>query len=236
MPEQFDKTNFRVETLPPKREQLGPSPTQVGDVWHRVEGSHIGDEVYQGMRLEWTSWRCIKTTPQGAWFKCVEWNYKKPRFALTNGARTICRTKREALERLIARKVRHIGILNGEVIAAQDTLDAARTALAQCEDAAKPMITRSKSTPGGADSTLKAFRMEPGEEAPVYAATDADEAARTFFSDDGIQVAPGFPEEITDEELDAEIPEFDENECLTGRVTSIRKILAEATDPGLLYW
>lgn len=86
------------------------------------------------------------------------------------------------------------------------------------------------------NSTLKAFRMEPGEEAPVYAATDADEAARRWFADDGIQVGPGFPEEITAEELDVEFPEFDENECPTGRVTSIRKILAEATDPGLLYW
>ena len=124
------KTEKRVEPrFSGKR--LGPPPAQVGDVWHRVEGSPIGDEVYEGMELAWTSWLCIKTTAQGAWFKCVEWSFKLPRFALTSGSRAICRTKHEALERLIAKKVRHLRILSNEAISAQDTLDVARDALAQ---------------------------------------------------------------------------------------------------------
>lgn len=105
------------------------SAAKVGDVWHRVEGSHIGDEVYAGMELMWSSWACIKTTPHGAWFECVEWPYKKSRFALTSGARAISRTKREALVRLIARKVCHLRMLNSETIAANDTLEVARAAL-----------------------------------------------------------------------------------------------------------
>lgn len=124
------KTEKRVETLFSGK-RLGPPPAQVGDVWHRVDGSHIGDEVYEGMELAWTSWLCVKTTAQGAWFKCVEWSHKKQRFALTSGSRAICRTKHEALERLIARKVRHLRILSSEAIAAQDTLDVARDTLAQ---------------------------------------------------------------------------------------------------------
>jgi len=106
---------------------------QVGDVWHRVVGSHLGDETYEGMELIWTSWRCIKTTLCGAWFKCDEWGYTKLKFALTVGSRSISRTKREALERLIARKVRHLRILHGETVAATDTLDAARAALVDQE-------------------------------------------------------------------------------------------------------
>jgi len=102
----------------------------IGDVWHRVEGSYIGEEVYRGMELSWTSWRCVSTTPKGAWFRCVEWNYQKPRFALTVGARALSRTKHEALQRLIARKIRHLSILENETVAAQDTLHVARAALA----------------------------------------------------------------------------------------------------------
>jgi hypothetical protein len=124
------KTEKRVETLF-SGIRLGPPPAQVGDVWHRVEGSHIGDEVYEGMELAWTSWLCIKTTAQGAWFACVEWSQKKPRFALTSGSRSICRTEHEALERLIARKLRHLHILSNEAITAQDTLEVARDALAK---------------------------------------------------------------------------------------------------------
>lgn len=123
------KTAQRVQP-PANSKLLGPSPAQIGDVWYRVEGSHIGDEAYEGMELMWSSWQCIKTTAQGAWFQSVEWSYKKQRFALTSGARFLSRTKHEALQRLIARKVRHLRILASETVAAQDTLDVARTALA----------------------------------------------------------------------------------------------------------
>lgn len=123
------------------------SPAHVGDVWHRVEGSHIGEERYEGMELAWTSWSCIKTTKRGAWFKCVELSFKGPRFALTSGSRFIVRTKHEALERLIARKERHLRLLASEAVAAQDTLDIAREALAQCKADAK--VTTSSCHPAG---------------------------------------------------------------------------------------
>lgn len=41
-------------------------PAAVGDIWHRVDGQHRGDEVYEGMELSWTTWRCEKTTARGA--------------------------------------------------------------------------------------------------------------------------------------------------------------------------
>lgn len=113
------------------KKQIKPLSAKVGDVWHRVDGSHLGEEVYEGMELKWTSWLCTKTTRKGAWFKCIEWSDKKPKFALTDGARSISRTKNEALNRLIARKMRHLQILRNEAVAAQDTLDAARNFLLQ---------------------------------------------------------------------------------------------------------
>jgi hypothetical protein len=108
-----------------------PQPAAIGDVWHRVDGDWIddGSESYQGMELAWTTWRCTKVTRCGAWFQCVEWRGRKPRFALTSGAKNLSRTQREALERLIARKVRQMKILEGQKTAAADTLTVARSAL-----------------------------------------------------------------------------------------------------------
>jgi hypothetical protein len=103
----------------------------VGDIWHKVEGSHVGEEVYRGMELSWTTWRCVSVTPKGAWFRCVEWSYKKPRFALTDGARSLSRTKHEALQQLIRKKVLHLRILENEMVVAQDTLRIARATLAE---------------------------------------------------------------------------------------------------------
>lgn len=109
-----------------------PGPAAVGDVWHRVDGDWIddGSEVYQGMELAWTSWRCTKVTRCGAWFQCVEWSGDKPRFALTSGSKNLSRTQREALERLVARKVRQLEILRQQRAVAEDTLSMAREALA----------------------------------------------------------------------------------------------------------
>lgn len=110
----------------------GPSnPAKVGDIWHRVDGDYLGDETYDGMALAWTTWRCTKTTPRGAWFQCVEWPYKKLKFALTCGARSIHRTKVDALTSLVARKKRHLSILASQTTAAQETLDLARVELAK---------------------------------------------------------------------------------------------------------
>jgi hypothetical protein len=117
-----------VSTLTP-RGAARSVPAKVGDIWYRVEGSHIGDEVYEGMELAWTSWICVKTTPSGAWFRCVEWRHVKQRFALTLGARAISRSRREALERLVARKVCHLRRLAFDTTVADDTLALARAAL-----------------------------------------------------------------------------------------------------------
>jgi len=108
-------------------------PPQVGDIWHRVDGAWIddGSETYCGMELEWQQWRVTKVTPAGAWFQSVEWPYKKQRFALSIGARWVNRTKAEALERLIARKRRHIAIVEHEAITARETLALAKDALAE---------------------------------------------------------------------------------------------------------
>ncbi len=114
-----------------------PKPAAVGDIWHRVEGAWIdgGSEMYEGVKLEWTRWRCVKTTPRGAWFSCMEWPHKRQRFALTSGAKALSRTQREALKRLVARKVRQLRILEGQKTEAEDTLEIARAALSAMEAA-----------------------------------------------------------------------------------------------------
>ena len=108
-------------------------PAAVGDIWHRVDGSHLGDEVYEGMELSWTTWRCEKTTPRGAWFVCTEWRARDRVFALTSCARNLHRTDVEALKALIARKRRQLVILNSQTVAAQDTLGIARETLPKLE-------------------------------------------------------------------------------------------------------
>lgn len=114
-----------------------PKPAAVGDIWHRVDGYHLGDEVYEGMELSWTTWRCDKVTKCGAWFVCTEWRAGRgtrwTRFALTSGARNLHRTDVEALKALIARKQRQLVILNSQKVAAEDTLGVARETLPKLE-------------------------------------------------------------------------------------------------------
>jgi len=104
---------------------------QVGDIWYRVDGEWIddGSEQYVGMELGWTSWRVTRITPRGAWFQCVERHWRKPRFALASGARWISPTKEEALERLVARKRRHLEIISQQEVEATETLSLAKAAL-----------------------------------------------------------------------------------------------------------
>jgi hypothetical protein len=78
---------------------------------------------------------------------------------------------------------------------------------------------------------LKAFHVSDEE---LWCADSAEEAAADYLEETGEQCADGYPCELTDEELDAEQPEFDENECQTGGKTSARKWLAEMTAPGFL--
>lgn len=107
-----------------------PKPAAVGDIWHRVDGQHKGDdEAYEGMELSWTTWRCEKVTKCGAWFVCTEWRARDRVFALTSGARNLNRTDVGALNNLIARKVRQLRILEIQKTMAEDTLAAARETL-----------------------------------------------------------------------------------------------------------
>ena len=110
-----------------------PKPAAVGEIWHRVDGQHKGDEIYEGMELSWTTWRCEKTTPSGAWFVCTEWRARDRVFALTSGARNLHRTDVEALKALIARKRRQLAILDSQQAAAEDTLTLARETLPKLE-------------------------------------------------------------------------------------------------------
>ena len=107
------------------------STLQLGDILFRVNGEYRddGSETYIGMELSWEQWRVVKTTPCGAWLQCVEWPYKKKRFALNSGSRLAARTKTEALMSLIARKRRHISIVEHQAEVARETLALAKEAL-----------------------------------------------------------------------------------------------------------
>lgn len=109
-----------------------PPKFSVGDIRHRVEGACIddGSERFVGMELSWTTWRAVKVTPQGAWLKCIEWSYKKQRFALASGARWCHASKDGALDQLIARKRRHLAILESQKTMADETLNLAKSARA----------------------------------------------------------------------------------------------------------
>lgn len=79
---------------------------------------------------------------------------------------------------------------------------------------------------------LKAFHVS---DADIYAAAHAEEAARLHMECCGDPCEDGYPNELSDAELDKEYPEYDENECETGNKTTIRKMLAEHGDePGML--
>lgn len=80
------------------------------------------------------------------------------------------------------------------------------------------------------ETTLKAYQCSESE---YYAAESAEQAKELYQDDCGDTCEEGFPRELDDSELDQEVPEFDENECQTGGVTSVRAFLAEAS-PGWL--
>lgn len=108
-------------------------PAVIGEIWHRVDGQHKGDEIYEGMELSWTTWRCVKTTPRGAWFVCTEWRARDRLFVLASGARNLHRTDVGALKALIGRKKRQLRILDSQKTAAEDTLEVARLTLPMLE-------------------------------------------------------------------------------------------------------
>lgn len=79
---------------------------------------------------------------------------------------------------------------------------------------------------------LKAFRCTDMD---LYAAADATQCAKLYEEHCGDKLEDGYPEELTDAELDASQPEFNEDGERTGGTTSIRQMLAEHGDePGWL--
>lgn len=77
---------------------------------------------------------------------------------------------------------------------------------------------------------LKVFHVD---EVTLFAAYSADQAAMLYEEWTGDGPSDGYPDEAADEFLDKEIPEFDENECQTGNMTTIRSWLVDA-EPGFL--
>lgn len=79
---------------------------------------------------------------------------------------------------------------------------------------------------------LKAFSCDDSD---LYAAENAEQAERVYEEMTGEHCAEGYPQELSDAELDVPYPEFDENEQQTGGTTSIRQMLVEHGDaPGWL--
>ena len=79
---------------------------------------------------------------------------------------------------------------------------------------------------------MQAYEMD--DEPTIYAANSAWEAANIYVSDTGEKLEAGYPRMLTDSELDAEFPDYDEDERLTGATTTIRRWLEAATEPGFL--
>lgn len=79
---------------------------------------------------------------------------------------------------------------------------------------------------------LKAFACTDYD---LYAAASLEQARALAEVDVGEPCEDGYPRELSDSELDASVPEFDDNERETGRMTSVRQMLAEhGDDPGWL--
>lgn len=117
---------------------IAPKKPQIGDIWHRVEGSCIddGSEYFPGVALEWQQWKIVKITTHGAWMQNVSGPHQKLRFALIPGVRWVSSTKNEALLGLIARKRRQIAIVEHQAATARETLELAKTALAEMKGGA----------------------------------------------------------------------------------------------------
>lgn len=79
---------------------------------------------------------------------------------------------------------------------------------------------------------LKAFMMD--DYGTLYAAENAEQAARLYVEDAGEAIELEEVRELTDAELDAEQPETDENEQPTGGLTSVRQWLKEMSEAGFL--
>lgn len=78
---------------------------------------------------------------------------------------------------------------------------------------------------------LKAFHVSDEE---LWAAETAEQAAADYEHETGEKCEDGYPHELTVAELNAEQPEFDEDENETGGKTSVQQMLLEMAEPGFL--
>lgn len=79
--------------------------------------------------------------------------------------------------------------------------------------------------------SLKAYFVD--ETLAVYAAESLEHAAELYEGDVQEKCTAGYPYEASDADLDEEFPEFDADEQMAGRMTTMRAILATAR-PGLM--
>lgn len=79
--------------------------------------------------------------------------------------------------------------------------------------------------------TMKAFRVSENE---LWAANSAEEAKAHYQQTTGEQVDEDEFVELTDAELDEDIPEYDDDEVRTGNTTTLRRYLNEMSEPGFL--
>ncbi|HJR10039.1 MAG TPA: hypothetical protein VJ823_01345 [Rhodanobacteraceae bacterium] len=79
---------------------------------------------------------------------------------------------------------------------------------------------------------LKAFQMSDEE---LWCAETAEQAAASYLEETGCECEDDYPQELSDAQLDAPQPAFDENEAqIDGEKTCVREMLAEMTAPGFL--
>jgi len=74
---------------------------------------------------------------------------------------------------------------------------------------------------------LKAFYVS---ECELWAAETAEQAKQDYERETGELCVDGYPQELTEAELDKEYPEFDEDEAPTDNMTSVRQMLREHGD------
>jgi len=79
---------------------------------------------------------------------------------------------------------------------------------------------------------LKAYQCTDED---LYAAENAEQAAKLCEEQSGEPCDEGYPRELDDEELDKPQPAFDEDERrIPGEYTSVREMLDQQTEPGWL--
>lgn len=84
----------------------------------------------------------------------------------------------------------------------------------------------------GSEKAMHELTAYQVDDETVYVAIDAE---HLYEQDTGVACEePEYPKALSDAELDAAIPELDEDERPTGRSTCLRAFLLEATEPGMM--